>query len=171
MTVKTRLLLVVSLATLCLSAAPARADLQVYIDIDGTKMTVDGDADEATVTLYQESEGALKAPTIDAWLQDGDTSADLDVATIDNGTFNGLSLTLDFLESGGVWSAIGDLTLTDLTGFTKVAATFTSSYVTVHGDDLDIEGSLAPAGGALSTILVPSTDPWVFVGNAGGGST
>ncbi len=160
----TFLCVLVSIAALCLSAAPAMADLQVYIDIDGTKMTVDGDTNQGTIEL---NNGGFKAPTIDAWLQDGQTSAPLDLATIDNGTFDGLSVALQFVESGGVWSASGDLTLTDITGVTKVAATFSSFSVTIHGDDLDIEGALSPVLGPSSSILLPSLDPWIFEGNAG----
>ena len=165
MMLRSRLILAVSLAVLCFTVVPVSADMdEVYIDIDGTQMTVFGDTDTAVVSL--DNTGFLN-PTIAAWLLDGVNAQPLDVALINDGVFDGLSLELAFTESSGLWSATGQLVLEDATGAEKITASLDTYLVEIEGDDLTIKAALSPVDGPTSSILQPSSDPWVFEGNPG----
>lgn len=168
---KTRLL-VMTLAVLSLNAIPATADLQVYVDIDGTKMTVNGTANTAAIRIDPTLLGSR--PTVFATLQDRETTAALDTTEITDALGDMLLFDLAFTESApGIWSATGELYLDDATGYFRIAGSFVSDYVTIHGDDLDIEGSLVPlyAAGAESLLLpgASSYPAWTFQGQVGGG--
>ena len=172
---KRTLLLTICFVALCLNAAPAMANLlQVYIDIDGTKMVVDGTSDTAVVSL---NENQLFPPSITAYLQDAYTSEALDVTWITADTTSSpladlLSIELSFTESApDIWSATGTLTLGDnSTGNPdKIVADFVSTSIVIEGNHLDVSGILTAQIG-LGSILVPPTDPWTYQGQSGAGA-
>lgn len=173
---KRRLLLVLSLATFCLSAAPAMADLALLFDIDGTEMTYSS----GTATISLQSGATLMTKLMDGIVTN-------DTANIDNGDGDSdtflLTATLNFTNEPGVddWSASGSIQIMDLSGINVIDAYFQSSDIpfTFSSDDvyltpgptpgtafLNIDGYLSP--NTAPAILVDPTPAsnWTFQGEA-----
>ncbi len=170
---KRRLLLVLSLATFCLSAAPAMADLALLFDIDGTEMTYSS----GTATISLQSGATLMAKLKDG-IFTGDT-ANIDNGDGDSDTFS-LTSTLNFTDEPGVddWSASGSIQVMDLSGINVIDALFQSSDIpfTFSSDDvyltpgdvpgtafLNIDGYLSPTT-APAILVDPTASNWTFQG-------
>ena len=165
---KRRLLLVISLAALCLSTAPAMADF-VDLTASQTLMTVDvtGSGDGTTATATVMAEDPTSSMDMYIYADDGSELQSLIAEPYD------LTATLDFTGSGNDYSAIGSLMVND-TSSTKIAADFVSTTSTFEpipiwggnwASRLTMTGSLTPQGTNTSILLGGSS--WEFVGTTG----
>ena len=165
---KRRLLVVISFAILCLSAAPTRADLSLYVDVEQTTMSYDPIAEHADITLMGDAEVIVS-------LYAGATSVD-NVKIYNDMVVGGgadsvfdAHMNLDFVQAGVEnWSATGDLWLTDNTSGNRIEADFVSSNIYIggtSGNELFIAGSLNPFGTNEAILVDPgSGNPWTFAG-------
>jgi hypothetical protein len=163
-------LLVICFAALCLSVAPAMADLVDFTAYE-TLMTVDvtgvGDGTTATTTI----EAQYPTSSLDMYMYDGDGS-ELQSLIMEPYV---LTATFDFTGAGDDYSAIGSLVVNDTTSSTKIAADFVSTTVTFEpisagwgghwASRLTMTGNLTPQGTNTSILLGGSS--WVFVGTTG----
>ncbi len=153
-------LLVLAIA-LCLSAAPAMADMVTYdmgiATLDFTQATNNLLVQETSLSMLYLEFDDLGGVALD------------NVAIIGGDNFN---LTLDLtMNQLGInnWSASGSLKFTDTDATSNAVEAAVQSYsVKADGTSLQIVGSLSPQNPPPS-ILVNRGDPWVFVGNTDGG--
>lgn len=112
---KKRRLLVISFAVMCLSPAPAMAELWVVFDIDGTKMTMTNDGSTHMGDITIDTAAWSPEPFLIADIVDSVTGDPLDRVTTDGAQLTEamLSMHLDFSGSGENWSATGDLLIRD----------------------------------------------------------
>jgi hypothetical protein len=169
---KTKLLFL-SLAVLCLSAAPAIAGLQLRMDSLEAYMSVTtGDAFNATGTITLGTGGILN---VDLETDAGGSWADLDNAqmlkSVSDPDFLLSNLTFTKVAVDN-WTATGNLTISDTVG-TRVLADFTSNYVAINAASSDpgdpewfftMAGDLDPQ--SPTSILVNGTSggSWTFLG-------
>ena len=163
-----RRLLVISLAALCLSAAPAMAD---FVDLTAyeTAMTLTDVWDGTTATATVEAQ--YPTSSMEMYIKDdgGNILQSLIVEPYD------LTATLYFTVAGDDYSAIGSLLVYDDTSSInpKIAADFVSETVTFTPEKLpwgpwvstlDVTGYLTPQGTNTSILLGGSS--WEFATSA-----
>lgn len=156
-------LLILSVAALCVSVAPAMAELAVVVDSSQTRMMITSKTSANSLT------GVVSALDVDSDMtvksQDTVTHATLDGVKLDSYT---MGLTFDFLGAGNVYSANGMFKLQDADPAVTwdLQANFTSTSVKFNKLSsfymMEVEGTLSPLSGP--SILVGS-DPWVFKGH------
>lgn len=152
------LLFAVVSAVLCLSPAPAAADLIVSFDLNSAKLDYDNGTNVLTIT---ENLGS------DILVRQEDGIDVLDTAKIVSGADFDFLFTLNMVDEAGTdqWSATGNLSFTDTdTGSNAVDGSFTSSSIVIYpfgGGVLQIEGML---NDNAPSILENRGDPWIYVG-------
>ena len=151
------LLLVAVFGALCLSPAPAAADLIVSFDLNSAKLDYVAGTGTGALTVTQ-NVGS------DILVRQEDGLDVLDSAKITDGAFDFLfELTMADETGDDNWSATGTLKFTDLDKNTDaVSGSFASTSVEV----LSVAGGVLQIEGVLSNtpILQNRGDPWVFVG-------
>ena len=156
---KRRLLLVISLVALCLSAAPARAGLSLSFDIDDTEMTYTTGDGKATV---RETDSSI----LEGSLYSGSTKTD-SAYILSASNFDAL-LDLQFSGGGSSWSAAGSLAVTDSSLSNRFEADFASTAITLTqvGTNyfLTVQGTLATQAG--NDAILVNSDPWTFAGTS-----
>lgn len=152
------LLLAAVSGALCLTPAPAAADMLVTFDLNSAKLNFDQSENELTIT---ENIGS------DILVRQEDGINVLDSAKIVAGNFEFL-FTLDMANTGiDQWSATGNLAFTDTDNNINspaVTGNFASSSIVIYpfgGGVLQIEGTLHNDS---PSILQNGGNPWVFVG-------
>jgi hypothetical protein len=159
----------ICLAVLCLNVVPARANPSVVGSFSETQMAILQKNGDATVVV-----GEITAEGPDSVLQvkiqDTVTGDDLDAVTL---TPYSLEALLTFTGSGNDYSAVGTLRVWDRLGDTSttpeiygqfVSTQIVYSHVLPAVGCLSVAGSLSEVSGQGS-ILLPSSDPWVFSGD------
>ena len=156
--------LILGLVALCVSAAPALADLAVVVDASQTKMDI---IDKVSAQDLIGKVSALDADSdLTVRLQDTSTSANLDGVKLGGYT---MDLTLHFLGAGDSYTATGTFLLQDRdpTVMWDLQAAFTSTSVALVDlagfYRLEVQGNLSPL--APPSIL-GGTAPWSFEGDA-----
>jgi len=156
-------LLVLGLAMLSLSTAPAMADLAVVVDSSQTMTTVvdwtsANDLTAVVSALNDESDMTVK-------IQDTITHATLDGVKL---AIYGMDLGFHFLGAGNAYTANGVFKLQDALGAGwDLQADFTSTSVAlvpIGGEyRLEVQGTLSTMSGNPSILM--GSDPWVFTGD------
>ena len=165
---KRRLLVVISFAVLCLSAAPTRADLSLYVDVEQTTMSYDPLTKHADITLMDDAEVIVSLYDEATRVDNVKIYNDMLVGGGADSVFDA-HMNLDFVQAGVEnWSATGDLWLTDNTTGNRFEADFVSSNIYIggtSGNELFIAGSLSPFGANEAILVDPgSGNPWTFAG-------
>lgn len=160
---KRRLLVVLSFAVLCLSSAPAMAGLMIDVDIHSTELQLSDNGDGTYAGLGTEStSSALEAYIVkDGWIITQQTS----IAALSTGD---MVFDLTFSQSGGVWTAVGDLSLKDNTGAVVIKGDVSASsvkYIGIGDDSIEIRGYLSTPSGDPS--ILQTTGSWTFAGDDG----
>jgi hypothetical protein len=143
-----RLLLVVSLAVLCLSAVPARAELWLRFQVDETAMAYAAATQAATITEIADS--VLKGSLFDSAVK-------VDSALLNDAASFDFPMSLDFAQLGAD-GAGNTLTLNNWDSWD--AGDLVSLHFVTAGMNLDtFFGDSRAAGGAvdLSVVPVPTT--------------
>jgi hypothetical protein len=156
-------LLVLGLATLCLSTAPALADLAVVVDSSQTMTTITGKTSVNDLTAVVSALNPASDMTVK--IQDTVTHATLDGVKL---AIYGMDLSFHFLGAGDAYTANGVFKLQDAVGVNwDLQADFTSTNVALVpiGSDyrLEVQGTFSPMSGNPSILM--DSDPWVFKGD------
>jgi hypothetical protein len=171
--VREKIVLGACVVALFVAATPVMADLAVVVSSSETKMTITSKNGDATIVT-----GMIAAEGPDSVLQvkiqDTITSADLDAVTLK--PYN-LEVLLTFTGSGNDYSATGTLKVWDRVGDTSttpdiygqfVSASVSYAYTPISAlcgfGSLILGGTVVTMPGEQS-ILLPSSDPWVFQGD------
>ena len=147
-----------AIAVVCIGAVPAAANLWVDIDIHATELELSDNLDGTYDGVATESTAASVTSYLDAYIIDGFTADDHVRYTMAAGD---LVFNLTFSQSGGIWSAIGDLSLKDATSAVVVKGDFTSTsvaYVDAVDDSLEVKGVLVTPTGDDS--ILQTTGSW-----------
>ena len=157
---KRRLLVVICFAFLCLSAAPAMADLVLQYDMN--KALLDFTVGDKKLVVTESASSVM-----DVAKTDNGTFSTLDTARVIGGANFDLLLDLTLTQLGANnWSASGSLQFSDTdTSDYAVEATVQSYLIQISGGSLEIKGYLGDLG-TNKSILVNRGDPWEFVGNS-----
>ena len=164
-------LLIISLAVLCLSAAPVMADIDrsIYFDIHATELSLSDNSD----TTYSGSGIASSTSTVDAYLlQDGFII--LDQALVSPLTSSMFDFDLTFAGSGENWTANGDITLQDTVGDAVKAdidaddisiVSYPGPFPGTTDYELVIKGRLSTQATEQSILL--TSGAWTYTGTTG----
>jgi hypothetical protein len=166
-------LLVLAVA-ICMIVTPAKADLAVVLSSDSINLTVQSNTTSAginTVTAQVAAAGTGSDMRVN--LQDSITFANLDGVEI---TPYNLAFDITFVGSGNAYTASGTFKLWDASSsvnpdiyasFTGTSINYTAS--TTGPGQLQIDGLLRTPSG-FSSILQPTSTPWVFQGTSQDGT-
>ena len=165
---KMTFLLIIFCAVMFICAAPTRAGMEIYFDVEQTELSYD--ATSQTGSIYTTSDSTVIAQWILNPAGDDDVTIYNAFEIGGGGSFTAGINNLVFSQSGVNWSATGDLYVTD-TAATKLAGDFFTTGIGIEqvgsSYDLHMTGYILPVSGNEAVLVgAAAGSPWTFQGEA-----